>query len=131
VQKYKGSLAQMLHGVFPDQTWFPWKFKGISKGIWERANNLRLYFDWLIDRLDLEGPEQLIRSQNRALDIKGALLQSYTLQEALGIAYPGLLPLKNHLLLLLIAPIVLDRNSMEFSLLCTSTFYSKEGKNWP
>jgi hypothetical protein len=91
---WKGSsLGDILKSHFPEHRWLPWKFTVPVRGFWENKDNLRQYFDWVIEDQQLSGPADLKRKK-KGFFVKlygKPLFEMYNMSQALELAYPGII----------------------------------------
>jgi hypothetical protein len=53
--QFRGSPCLMLQHVFPEYNWLPWKFNPVPDTFWEKGQNWRRYFDWIVKQHQLGG----------------------------------------------------------------------------
>jgi hypothetical protein len=47
----------MVINLYPEHTWFPWKFNSIPKNYWDDKTNQLKYMNWLANRLNVQKME--------------------------------------------------------------------------
>lgn len=83
---YQNSPIKMLQHMYPNFHFLPWKFTQTAKHFWDDPSNLKQYLDHIAASLGM-GVEDLKTVPTHVF--KGtSLLQKYTLQQALTLAYP-------------------------------------------
>lgn len=54
-QYYNNSPFKALQSVYPEHSWMPWKFGQTPKGIWDKTENQKEFFNWLRCQHLIEG----------------------------------------------------------------------------
>jgi hypothetical protein len=49
----KENLAQLLHQIYPEYEWLPWRFEKVPNGYWDDINNQKKYLTWVEKELNI------------------------------------------------------------------------------
>lgn len=61
LNKYNGSILQLLKSIYPDYEWLPWKFSQYPRNFWDDMQNQREYLDWVETQLNIKNKEDWYR----------------------------------------------------------------------
>jgi hypothetical protein len=50
---YGGSLANTLSSIYPQHSWYPWKFQRVEYRFWENKDNQKRFIHWLSKELQI------------------------------------------------------------------------------
>ena len=53
----KRSHIDLITSSYPNYQWLPWKFNHTPKGFWSNYNNVKLYMNWLSEKLNIKSME--------------------------------------------------------------------------
>jgi len=88
LKRYGGSLIKMLHFLYPNHNWQPWRFEAVSRHFWKDSNNLVGYLRWLSEQLGISTMRDWkCISYHQIKYLKGSVLLSQ---------HKGVLPLLRH-----------------------------------
>lgn len=92
VQKHRQSPWRVLCAIFPEHTWYPWKFLPTPKSFWKNLKNQRDYIDWLGKDLGISNMDDWYNTDTQKIHNRygETILQSYggSLYHALSAVYP-------------------------------------------
>jgi hypothetical protein len=54
LDRYQGSLVNILSSVYPEYEWLPWKFEKSTQNFWESVNNQKRFMDWAAKKLNIK-----------------------------------------------------------------------------
>lgn len=54
IKYYDQSPIKLLRSTFPDYDWKPWLLPNPPRNYWQNLDNLKLYFDWLSEKLGIK-----------------------------------------------------------------------------
>jgi hypothetical protein len=54
LKRYNNTLTKALTSVYPNEEWHIFLFKQVPPGYWTKTQNIREYFDWLAEKLNLQ-----------------------------------------------------------------------------
>ena len=54
VEKYKGSIINLLSAVYPEYDWLPWKFGKTPQAFWEDVNSQKKFMEWAGKELQIK-----------------------------------------------------------------------------
>jgi len=82
---YGSSLIRALQAIYPDHSWYPWRFEKVPHGFWSNVLNVQRYMGWLREELQINqmrdwcqvNANQIIARGGGALISKNGGLRSF------------------------------------------------------
>jgi hypothetical protein len=92
LDRYKGSPIDALKKIYNRTEWQEWRFNPVPDGYWNRMENRRQYFDWMMDQLEMKRMEDWYEIKSSDISEMGGteLLNLY--QGSLGISLKSIYP---------------------------------------
>lgn len=76
---YNDSPAKALQEIYPEHNWMPWKFRHVTKGLWDKRDHQKQFFEWLGKELGYHSMDNWYSVTREDIDKHGGsgLLNAY------------------------------------------------------